>query len=343
MKKMNASSVTSSSSKTNNDDGKGNIKNIDASTTLPPALGRGGAAVDSSIASSRQQSSLATTTTTNHSVPGNTYVIERATTTAALGSASDDTSPAAGGCFGGDGGIWSHCHPPSSTSTLPRSAAKATTKDDDITTTTTKEIRHASTEVEAPLRKKPQPPKKLAEVEELLSQDLAELSVAEKRRLDEEVHGENLTVYNETEELVAQSIRDMDEEIRKIRLRSCYDRAKFLAPHIVNAQEFKLMFLRSVEFEPRKAAQLIVKYYDMKQKLWGEDRLSNRITLQDFDEDDMEAFQSGAFQVLPCPDIHGRRITFFNKRRYKYKSVWNLVRRNLTSCFGSHSLRSRCY
>ena len=210
------------------------------------------------------------------------------------------------GCFSG-GGLLSHCQPRSSLGLVAEEKQAASAKPSQQT--------------------KLRPPKKHAEAEELLLQDFADLSITEKRVLEEEVNGANISVYDETEEFVKQSIKDMDEEIRKIRLRSCFDRAKFLAPHLVNDTDFRLMFLRATTFNPRRAAQLIVRFYDFKVKLFGDDKLIKKITVKDdFDEDDIAAFESGAFQILPCPDTYGRRISFFNKRQHKYKSIWNFVR-----------------
>ena len=237
------------------------------------------------------------------------FVFERnmATNVMASGNTASTT-----GCFSG-GGLLSHCQPRSSPGLV--SEEKQTTSEGDGIT------------AQPSQRTKLLPPKKLAEAEELLLQDFADLSITEKRVLEEEVNGANISVYDETEEFVKQSIKDMDEEIRKIRLRSCFDRAKFLAPHLVNDTDFRLMFLRATTFNPRRAAQLIVRFYDFKVKLFGDDKLIKKITVKDdFDEDDIAAFESGAFQILPCPDTYGRRISFFNKRQHKYKSIWNFVR-----------------
>ena len=55
-------------------------------------------------------------------------------------------------------------------------------------------------------------------------------------------------------------------------------------------------------------------------------KVAKTITLDDLDEDDIEALESGSIRILPFPDTAGRKIIFICEKYAKYKSWKNEVR-----------------
>ena len=91
----------------------------------------------------------------------------------------------------------------------------------------------------------------------LLAREINDLSLEQRDRVLNEIHGVASDIV-ETPELIESSLTQLQEEILKIRKRSAYDRAAFVSPKFVMDTKFRLMFLRSVYFDCKKAAKRIV-------------------------------------------------------------------------------------
>jgi hypothetical protein len=150
-------------------------------------------------------------------------------------------------------------------------------------------------------------------------------SAEERERVLEEVHGVANVQVEETPELIDQRLHLLEEEIQLIKKRTAYDRALFLSPKYVLDREFRLMFLRSELFDARKAANRIVRFFECKKELWGEDKLARPITLDDFGEDGLAFLKRGAIQVLPEKDQSGRSLCFLASNHYSDVTCLDLV------------------
>jgi hypothetical protein len=164
----------------------------------------------------------------------------------------------------------------------------------------------------------------VSEADVLLAKEMNQLSVNERQLALEEVHGV-ATDINDPPDLVAQSLEQMEKEIKAIRKRTLYDRALFLNPKLVKDEKFRLMFLRAEYFDARRAAKRIVLHFEYKKELWGESRLVKTITLDDLDEDDMDCLRSHPFQPPGAKDRAGRAIFFCGQKYSRYNSWKNLV------------------
>jgi hypothetical protein len=127
--------------------------------------------------------------------------------------------------------------------------------------------------------------------------------------------------------LIEKLLIQMEEEIQKLRShRNAYDRARFLSPARIRSPALRLLFLRAEEYDTRKAARRIVAFFEAKRKLFGDEKLTNTITLDDLDMDDQEALLSEFIQVLPCTDTAGRVVLFVTAYHFEFKSWENRVR-----------------
>lgn len=93
-----------------------------------------------------------------------------------------------------------------------------------------------------------------------------------------------------------------------------------------NNRRLSLAFLRSVEGSTKRAAKRYLRHFSSKLDLFGRDKLCKDIELSDLDEYDMEALESGGFQVLKEKDRAGRPVLFGRYTCMKYRSVQNMTR-----------------
>jgi hypothetical protein len=152
-------------------------------------------------------------------------------------------------------------------------------------------------------------PEVRADMDKMLAQEVHNLSLQERNRVYEEVHGvaEHL---KEDPEFVAHGLSEFDWHLSTIRIKPAYDFALEQSPEYVNDRNFRLIFLRSTEFDAHKAAQKFVNHFDFKMELFGREKLARNITLDDLDGRDLIYLRSGAIQILPATDRIGRPIIF---------------------------------
>jgi hypothetical protein len=149
-----------------------------------------------------------------------------------------------------------------------------------------------------------------ADMDKVLAQEVNNLSLQERNRVYEEVHGV-AEPLEEDPELVAQRLCEFDLQLSTIRNKKAYDFALQQSPEYVNDRKFRLMFLRSTELDANEAAQKFVNHFDFKMELFGREKLAQNITLDDLDEKGLIYLRSGAIQILPATDRIGRPIFFF--------------------------------
>ena len=74
------------------------------------------------------------------------------------------------------------------------------------------------------------------------------------------------------------------------------------------SQEFLLQFLRSEEFNVEASSAKFLRFLEEKLDLFGADKLLKDITLDDMNEEDMGALNSGIIQRIPQKDRSGRDV-----------------------------------
>ena len=143
--------------------------------------------------------------------------------------------------------------------------------------------------------------------DELLASTLNKLSIKEREESMYELHGVAEAVP-EDPEFVSKKMEDMEAALHNIVSKEAYVMAEFQSPQYVHDHKFRLQFLRSESFDPKKAAKRMVVFFQKKLELFGPDRLMKDIKLSDMDAKDMKALESGCFQLLPARDRAGRAI-----------------------------------
>ena len=153
-----------------------------------------------------------------------------------------------------------------------------------------------------------------------LAKEMSQLSVKEINDTLEDIHGVH-TFNKEDPKYIDECVTRMKREIHDISGKEAYKRACFLAPKMVTSRDFCLMFLRSTNFNIKSAAQMCVTHFEFKQRLFGSEKLTKDITLEDLDEHDKAALQSGYCLILPKKDTTGRAI-LFNTSKYATCKTW---------------------
>jgi hypothetical protein len=164
-----------------------------------------------------------------------------------------------------------------------------------------------------------------------LAQELHSLSIQERERVYDEIHGVAKSA-GETPELVDTKLESLEFELKKIKVKPAYERALFLSPRFVMDRDFRIMFLRADHFDAEKAAVRMVNYFHYKNELFGEEKLVKNITLEDLTPDDKDEIMSGSFQFVPKKDRCGRPICFVMQQLVRYKTWQSKV-----CCFIDHN------
>lgn len=166
----------------------------------------------------------------------------------------------------------------------------------------------------------------LDDVIALIASEMNNLSLEERKAIFDDVHGVNVTQQEETPQAVASWLQDFRDAVRKIRYKPEYEKAAFLNPDYVLDPKIALMFLRSEDYNPRKAARRIVNHYKYKMELFGIDKLARPITFDDLDKEDREAALTGFYQKLYLPDQSGRPVIIGFPHLMNFHSIVNQIR-----------------
>eukprot|EP00980_Cylindrotheca_fusiformis_P019168 scaffold6501_cov98-Cylindrotheca_fusiformis.AAC.2 len=149
-------------------------------------------------------------------------------------------------------------------------------------------------------------------VHKIFAAELEKLSLEERERVYEDVHGVS-DVIQETPELVANCLEQMDREIDLIKNKDAYKQAKLQSSNLLINRKFRMAFLRSTLFNPKMAALYLVEYFSYKQEILGTEQLAKcRITLEDLGPAATRILKLGSFQVLPNRDSKGRAVVVFS-------------------------------
>jgi hypothetical protein len=144
----------------------------------------------------------------------------------------------------------------------------------------------------------------------ILAQELNQLTLKEREELLYDIHGV-LELPKEEPDFVASCLQQMDKEISTYSHnddKKAYELAHAQNDSYVSSERLRLKFLRADNFNPRLAAQRVIRFFASKLQLFGPDYLTRDIRLDDLSEDDNNCIESGLVQVLPLRDRSGRAV-----------------------------------
>lgn len=163
--------------------------------------------------------------------------------------------------------------------------------------------------------------------EELIAEALESLSLDDRSRVERELHG----VFAEGQQMMEtakfqQTHLDlMEQHLTQLRSESGWnlqlaalDIAEGQNPEYVKNPDFRLRFLRSDNWDAKKAASRFVSFFDLKLELFGEAKLSRNIRLSDLQPSELALLKKGYLQRLSVRDRAGRVVlcTLYNGQSF---------------------------
>ena len=172
----------------------------------------------------------------------------------------------------------------------------------------------------------PQTELEIKQIEDALAEEFDNLNLVEKEKIVFEAHGFN-EPPPEDEMKLNELLTRMEEKIVKSKSnKEAYTQAKYLNDEYVTDRAFRTMFLRSENYDPKKAGEKLILHFHMKREIFGSgDVLAREIRLSDLSEEDMKVLESGFMQVLPTRDAAGRSIICVTPRHDAFKQSDSVV------------------
>jgi len=144
-------------------------------------------------------------------------------------------------------------------------------------------------------------------VNSLLAAELNQMTTEERGAVYEQLHGVREIVH-ETPELQSTQLHRLEQEIQRIPNKLAYEQALEISTEYISSTAFRMMFLRTFEFDAAAAAKKLVSFVKLKRDLFGPAVSARRVFLSDMNADDIETLESGMFQALPTRDCAGRFV-----------------------------------
>jgi len=167
----------------------------------------------------------------------------------------------------------------------------------------------------------------LTKGELMMAREMEQLSLRERQLVYEDIHGVADEI-DETPGFLKSSLEELESDLEILNKdRAAYDHAMFLNPDFCTSRAFRLMFLRSEKFDTFAAARKILKHFELKERLFGKERLVKKIRWGDLSDDDRASIQNGSVQLFSdCRDRSGRPIYFIVYAKRKDRSIENHMR-----------------
>lgn len=142
----------------------------------------------------------------------------------------------------------------------------------------------------------------------IISSQMTNLSKSQMDKAYNDIHGTSPEV-EESSQMIAAALREMEDCMTSIPKRQAYDLAKAMNPAYVESSQLRLRFLRGTDFKPKPAAEKMVRFFEIKRELFGQQKLVKDIHQSDLDQKDIDYLYSGHFQWVPLKDNSGRLVT----------------------------------
>lgn len=157
-----------------------------------------------------------------------------------------------------------------------------------------------------------------------IAQSMNELSFQERQHVQEEIHGVTSAMEEDPAQM-ALYLNELNHLLNAMKPGTSLERAERMNEAYVRDADFLMMFLRAQKYDTKAAAAQIVKFFDVKAQLFGNDKLVKDITIDDLDDDDKECLKNGSMQV-PSNDRAGRPILLYLPGLRSFKTLQSELR-----------------
>ena len=156
----------------------------------------------------------------------------------------------------------------------------------------------------------------------MLCHSMSNLSAEEREKSIYDIYGLN-SATEDVDDIKSQ-LKRLDRVIHNITPKASYELAYSTNAEYVRS--LRIMFLRAERYNVKKAANRMIGFFERKENLFGAEKLTKDISLNDLDDDDKIALGSGFIQVLPEKDRAGRAVLLLVPAMKQYRDTLNLVR-----------------
>jgi hypothetical protein len=118
----------------------------------------------------------------------------------------------------------------------------------------------------------------------------------------------------------------METSIQATKRGTAFELAEAMDRRYTSDLELRTMFVRAERYRALDAAERMIRFFELKRRLFGAKLMTRDILLSHLDEDDMDALESGGLQVSPLRDTAGRPIVMNMLGVRKYKKPEDMVR-----------------
>ncbi|CAJ1936015.1 unnamed protein product [Cylindrotheca closterium] len=151
------------------------------------------------------------------------------------------------------------------------------------------------------------------DVEASLVQGMKNLTFDQLQREQEDFHGvaDYGAAHREQDpKAIGELLQSLDAHLARIKPGTIYETACMKDPAYVSNRDFRMLFLKGNRYDPKSSAEQMIRYFDVKHNLFGDECLVRDITTQDLTEDDIASVMAGGVQMSSCTDSSGRLISW---------------------------------
>jgi hypothetical protein len=118
----------------------------------------------------------------------------------------------------------------------------------------------------------------------------------------------------ESSETVQRGLEGLDRELKALFSfgDTALRRARNQCPRYVDDPVFRVRFLRAERFHVKNAATRLLRHFEEKKSLFGENSLGRDVLLSDLNDDDVAYLECSGHQVSSSLDRHGRKMEICN-------------------------------
>jgi len=163
----------------------------------------------------------------------------------------------------------------------------------------------------------------MKQTEDYLAAELYKLSVQERAKAMDDIHclGEEL---KETPEMVEKLLEEFDQIVRQVKT-PFYEMAVIQNREYVEDPSFRLRFLRCNMHNVHLSVRQMMDYLKYKATYFGEDKVAREITLDDFNDEDMELLMAGLYHIQKETDRSGRVVVYLMTDVFARCKIENLI------------------
>eukprot|EP00934_Nitzschia_sp_Nitz4_P003942 Nitzschia sp. Nitz4//scaffold85_size83877//73797//75371//NITZ4_005241-RA/size83877-augustus-gene-0.155-mRNA-1//1//CDS//3329559173//3932//frame0 len=172
---------------------------------------------------------------------------------------------------------------------------------------------------------------------ELISEALISLTPDEREHVFDAIHGVDSQVDEqlalETPQFLMEKLMAFETELEQLRMGEhhrqsleAFMNAEQRSKSFVDNPTFRLSFLRTRDWDVSEAVACFARHFDLKQYLFGDEKLTKMISVDDLRLEDMKVFREGNFQILPTRDRAGRAVVIWINTGQVYHSIESLAR-----------------